>query len=218
MKHIALALGLALLSPYVCAQKIADQTRLVSEEDRNMNLAIAEARRTLDDFLALAKQPPAGASNFKLKVQVSDEYGVEHFWFSPFRQIEAGFAGVLANDPSVVKSVVAGKVYAFRREQITDWGYELNGKQIGSFTVCALFLTMPKEVVAQYKRDHGFQCDTQPGPQLQRVPTVTVWPSEELYPKALYSLGIQGVVELLATLGSDGMPSEVSVVVSSRSK
>lgn len=114
-----------------------------------MNLAIAEAKRTLDDFLALSKKPPAGATNFKLKVMLSDDSGVEHFWFIPFKEIKGGFAGVLANAPSVIKSVTAGKVYAFKREQITDWGYELNGKQIGSFTVCALFKTMPKEDVAR---------------------------------------------------------------------
>lgn len=150
-----------LLASYPCAatDKISDRTVKVSEQDKNMNLAIAEAKRTLDDFLALSKKPPDGASNFKLKVMLSDEGGVEHLWFIPFKEIKDGFAGVLANDPQVVGSVVAGKTYAFKREQITDWGYELNGKQIGSFTVCALFKTMPKAEVARYKKDHGFVCE-----------------------------------------------------------
>jgi hypothetical protein len=65
---------------------------------------------------------------------------------------QGGFAGVLANDPSVIKSVSAGKVYAFKREQISDWGYQQDGKQFGSFTVCAMFKTMPADDVARYKR------------------------------------------------------------------
>jgi len=46
-----------------------------------------------------------------------------------------------------------------KREQISDWGYVLNGKQIGSYTVCVLFKTMPEKDVARYKRDHGFSCE-----------------------------------------------------------
>lgn len=159
MRKIVFAVVLAATNLCAANDKIDDRTIKVSEQDRNMNLAIAEARRTLDDFLVLSKKPPEGASNFKLKVMLSDEMGVEHFWFIPFKEIKEGFAGVLANDPQVIKSVVAGKVYAFKREQITDWGYELNGKQIGSFTVCALFKTMPKAEVARYKKDHGFVCE-----------------------------------------------------------
>nr|WP_315468496.1 DUF2314 domain-containing protein [uncultured Undibacterium sp.] len=159
MKKIIFTTILIISNPCAATDKIDDRTVKVSEQDKNMNLAIAEARRTLDGFLALSKKPPEGASNFKLKVMVSDEGGVEHFWFIPFKEIKDGFAGVLANDPQVIKSVVAGKVYAFKREQITDWGYELNGKQIGSYTVCALFKSMPKADVVRYKKDHGFVCE-----------------------------------------------------------
>ena len=158
MKKYLFGLVLLASSNCVLAEKIADQVKSVSQDDTNMNLAIAQARKTLDDFLVLSKKPPKGASNFRLKVKLSDENGVEHFWFLPFKEIEGGFAGVLANDPEVIKSVVAGNVYAFKREQITDWGYELNGKQIGSFTVCVLFKTMTKDEVKRYKQDYGYDC------------------------------------------------------------
>jgi len=156
--RVGLALVLALSSIGASAEKIDDKVQMVRERDKIMNAAIAEARRTLDDFLALSKKPPAGATHFKLKVQLSDENGVEHMWFVPFKEIEGGYAGVLANEPYVVKSVTLGKVYAFKREQISDWGYQQDGKQIGSFTVCALFKTMPADDVARYKKDHGFVC------------------------------------------------------------
>lgn len=159
MTKCLLAVLLATASLGVAAQKIGDKVQYVSNEQEDIKLAIAEARRTLDDFLAVWKKPPKGASDFKLKVMLSDQNGVEHFWFTPFKQEKGGgFSGVLANQPSIVTSVTAGKTYAFKREQITDWGYELNGKQIGSYTVCALFKTMPPEDVARYKKDHGFVC------------------------------------------------------------
>lgn len=161
MKTLALvgvaALGAAAPALFA-AERVADRMQIVSEGDRDMNAAIAEARRTLDDFLALARKPPAGASGFKLKVMLSDAHGVEHFWFTPFKETRDGFAGVLANTPEMVKSYTEGKVYAFKRDQISDWGYELNGKQVGSYTVCVLFKSMPKDDVARFKRDYGFVC------------------------------------------------------------
>lgn len=158
MKRV-LFLPILSLSLHVFAEgKIDDQVRFVSEQDRAMNTAIAEARSSLDEFFATAKSPPEGAEGFKLKVMVSDESGVEHLWFSPFKEIDGGYAGVLVNEPTVIESMKYGEVYAFKTSQITDWGYVLNGKQIGSYTVCVLFKTMEKSVVEQYKRDHGFVC------------------------------------------------------------
>lgn len=139
--------------------KIADQAQMVSIQDKNMAVAIEKARSTLDSFLALSRNPPSGATGFKLKVMMADDNGVEHFWMSPFKEVNSGFAGILMNEPKVVKSVEWGKAYAFKREQISDWGYESDGKQMGSFTVCALFKAMPKDDVARYKKDYGFTCE-----------------------------------------------------------
>ena len=140
--------------------KIDNQVLYVSGEDRDMSQAIEQAQSTLDDFLAKAKNPPLGSSHFKLKVRLSDGNGVEHLWFIPFKEIDGGYKGALANEPEVVTSAIAGNIYVFKREQITDWGYELDGKQIGSFTVCVLFKSMDKEVVEKYKKDHGFDCQS----------------------------------------------------------
>lgn len=156
-------LAIACLVASIAAQaeenKVGDQVYMAAASDKAMNTAIAHARETLDQFLAIAKDPPPGASDFKLKVMVSDTKGVEHLWFRPFKEIKGGFAGVLADDPEVIQSMESGKVYGFRREQITDWGYTQNGKQKGSFTVCVLFQSMNKVTVERYKHDYGFECD-----------------------------------------------------------
>lgn len=165
MKRMRLAKKLGFVALLVlpavlfAAEPIGDQTRYIGDTDRDMNAAIAEARRTLDQFLAVARNPPAGATGFKLKVMLSDANGTEHFWFTPFKETRDGFSGVLANTPDKVKSFTEGKVYAFKRGQISDWGYQLNGKQIGSYTVCVLFKTMPRDEVARYKHDYGFVCE-----------------------------------------------------------
>lgn len=140
-------------------EKIGDQTRDVSKHDAAINAAIAQAQATLGDFLLVAKSPPAGSGDFKIKVRLSDGSSVEHLWFTPFKEVEGGFVGVLANEPDLIRGVQVGTPYKIYREQITDWGYVQDGKQKGSFTVCAMFQTMEKEVVAQYQRDHGFECN-----------------------------------------------------------
>ena len=160
MKRALFVMLLALPLPGFSENKIDDQVRYVDEQDSAMNSAIAEARSTLEGFFSIAENPPEGADGFKLKVMVSDGFGVEHLWFSPFRKIEGGYAGVLVNEPNLIRSMKYGEVYAFRESQITDWGYVLNGKQIGSYTVCVLFDTMDASTVEQYKRDHGFTCDS----------------------------------------------------------
>ncbi|MGY0216451.1 YegJ family protein [Endozoicomonadaceae bacterium StTr2] len=160
MKH-AVFLLLGLLSLAVTAEdKIDDQVVMIHEQDQAMNQAIQTARSQLDRFFEIAANPPAGAERFKLKVMVADENGVEHLWFSPFREIEGGYAGILVNQPGTIRTMEYGEIYAFRYDQITDWGYVLDGKQIGSFTVCAIFKTMDQATVDRYKQDHGFVCDS----------------------------------------------------------
>jgi len=127
-------------------------------QDAAIAAAVREAQRTLDDFLQLAAAPPAGTQGFRVQVMVEDEHGIETFWITHFRVLDQGFVGEVANEPRVVKSVTWGQQLRFSREQITDWGYLRNGRQVGSFTVCALFKQMPAEQAAYYREEHGFDC------------------------------------------------------------
>ena len=144
--------------PAASEQRIGDQVVQVPNEDRDMNAAIAKARATLDVFLATARKPPKGASDFKLKVRFTDAHGSEHMWVTPFRQVGQRFEGQLSNTPEVVRNVQGGQTVRFGRADISDWGYSQNGRQIGSYTVCAMFKSMPAEQVRRYKQDHGFVC------------------------------------------------------------
>ncbi len=130
----------------------------VPNEDKAMSQAIAKAQASLDDFFQLWKKPPSGTSGFKLKVRVVDGELREHFWVKPFRVTANGFEGVLANEPRLVKNVRGGQQIPFTRSDISDWGYVRDGKQVGSFTVCAMFKHAPKEQVEYYKQHYGFDC------------------------------------------------------------
>jgi uncharacterized protein YegJ (DUF2314 family) len=158
IRGLVAALLIAILPAACWPAPQDDGTVLIRTEDDEMNAAIAKAAATLDDFLKIAANPPAGASGFKLKVRFHDGQAVEHMWVMPFRQTGRGFVGVLANEPELVKNVANGQRVEFTRADVSDWGYVLNGRQKGSFTICVMFKHMPAEEVAPYRRDNGFDC------------------------------------------------------------
>jgi len=130
----------------------------VARDDPDMAAAIAQARASLDEFLSLSDAPPAGTTSYKLKVEVNDGDASEHFWIIPFHKTASGFVGTLSNEPQVVHNVVAGQELEFTRDEISDWGYTKNGRQVGSFTVCVLFKTISKEEADYYRENYGFDC------------------------------------------------------------
>ncbi|HEX8610921.1 MAG TPA: DUF2314 domain-containing protein [Telluria sp.] len=154
---LSAVLALLLLTATANAQT-GDRVVMARDESPVMAEAIGKAQGSLDTFLATYAKPPKGADMFRLKVKITDDHGSEHMWVMPFKQTPTGFTGTIANDPEIVESVENGEEITFKRADISDWGYVLNGKQKGSFTVCALFKTMPAKVVKQYREQHGFEC------------------------------------------------------------
>jgi uncharacterized protein YegJ (DUF2314 family) len=156
----ALLIVILLLPMLAVAQGKRDPNEIfiVETGDPEMDAAIRRARLSLDEFLKTAAAPPPATSGFKLKVAVRDNRNTEHFWVTPFRVTESGFEGILANEPRLVHTVKHGQTYRFTRADITDWGYEHSGRQIGSFTVCVVLGRVPKEQAEFYRREHGFDC------------------------------------------------------------
>ncbi|WP_348626854.1 MULTISPECIES: DUF2314 domain-containing protein [unclassified Mesorhizobium] len=135
-----------------------DKTVMVAPDDAEMAAAIAKARSSLDDFLALSDAPPPGTGRFKLKVMVVDGHATEHFWVIPFKRTATGFVGILANEPKLVRNVVFGQNIEFSKDDISDWGYTRDGHQVGSFTVCVMFKKMSKEEADYMRTQYGFDC------------------------------------------------------------
>ncbi len=148
-----------------CAQeRVEEQPGNATEKaflgitDPEMLGAIAKARASLDQFLALADDPEPGMSVFKMKVVIRDGEDIEFFWVTPFRRAEDGFEGVLANEPDFVRNVRLGETIRFTRDDVTDWGYVRNGRQMGSFTSCVLFKYLQPQLVDYLRRTNGFDC------------------------------------------------------------
>ena len=126
--------------------------------DPEMLGAIAQARASLDQFLALADNPEPGMSVFKMKVVIRDGENREFFWVTPFKRAENGFEGVLANTPDIVRNVRLGETIRFSRDDVTDWGSVRNGRQVGSVTSCILFKYLEPQLVDYLRRTNGFDC------------------------------------------------------------
>lgn len=159
MPRATLIASLALaMTAFNAGARDVDEVVTSDRQNPTVSAAVRQAQAGLSEFLALAAKPPANTRDFKVQVMVEDSNGIETFWIIHFRPIDRGFIGEVANEPRIVKSVSWGQQLRFNREQITDWGYLKNDRQVGSFTVCALFKEMPAEQVEYYRREHGFDC------------------------------------------------------------
>lgn len=130
----------------------------IASQDAEMEEAIAQARATFDGFLKTHAKPPKGAEDFKIKVKFSEAGNNEHIWVTPFVVTPKGFQGTLAGEPRYISYLDNGQDVSFTRADVSDWGYTLNGKQKGSYTVCVMFKHMPAADANRYRRDYGFEC------------------------------------------------------------
>lgn len=86
-------------APAVWAQGVAegpDDVTAVRKDDAAMRAAIAQARRTLPQFLAALAKAPAGAEGFTFKYPLG---GWEHIWVDHVARRGDTLTGRLANDP-----------------------------------------------------------------------------------------------------------------------
>ncbi len=107
----------------------------VHETDAEMNNAMLAANNSLSTFIKRFNNPQEGDSNFALKVMVSDDYGVEHFWVTDITIKEKQFQGYISNEPRTVKAVTNGQKVTFYSDIVTDWSYDHKGVKQGAFTL-----------------------------------------------------------------------------------
>lgn len=124
----------------------------------DMIAAIDQARDTLDSFFAAAAAHAPGTQDYKLKIAVQEGELTEHLWVSSFIPVDGGFEGTLVSEPEVLKQRKFGQRIRFVRDDVADWSYRKDGHQVGSYTMCAAFKTMPKADVEFYRNNSGFDC------------------------------------------------------------
>ena len=130
--------------------------------DPAMELAFRKARASLDQFLEIARVPPAHLRGFALKVGITEDPDlVEYFWINDFSQTGDSFSGRINNRPLLVKRVRSGRVHEFQRTDIVDWTYiDTETRTIhGNFTACAQLVRKPSDVASELRQKFGLLCD-----------------------------------------------------------
>jgi len=129
-----------------------DKTIGVSGDDAEMNAAIAKARDSLPDFWQVYEKREQGESGFSLKVKITDNGKIEHFWVADVERKDGKITGTISNDPDIVHNVKLGDKITVNEPDISDWLYLRNGKMVGNYTLRALFKEMSKSEVEKYKQ------------------------------------------------------------------
>jgi uncharacterized protein YegJ (DUF2314 family) len=127
-----------------------DQVISVASDDAEMNAAIEKARAGLAEFWSALDKPPSGVKDFALKVAISGNGAVEHFWLTEITRKDGKLSGTINNEPESVSTVKLGQRYEFGEAQISDWLYKRNGKMVGNETMRPLLKRMTADEAAPY--------------------------------------------------------------------
>jgi len=123
----------------------SDPVIKVETGNKTMAAARAQAKETLPKFWKAKSETMSGKSAFSLKVAITDDNGIEHFWVGEISRLGDRFEGRIDNEPDTVKSVSFNQRYEFGADQISDWMYKQNGKIYGGYSIRVLAEMAPEE-------------------------------------------------------------------------
>lgn len=125
----------------------------VEADDAKMNAAKAEAQATVGQWLKVVDNPPPGTRYIAFKFPLE---GWEHIWVGNVRRDGDDLVGTLDNDPHA-EGWALGDAVRVPISDISDWTYvDASGYTHGHRTTRVLFDSLPPEVVAQLKKQFGW--------------------------------------------------------------
>jgi uncharacterized protein YegJ (DUF2314 family) len=136
-----------------------DELVILAMNDPVMTAAIHRARKTLPQFLALARNPRPTMAGFAVKIAILADNGAEFFWIHPFAHVEERFIGQINNTPRSVMNLKMGNTVAFVRNEIVDWMYMDAGTMKGNYSARAILKSAPPKDRKAFKRRFGLDFD-----------------------------------------------------------
>jgi uncharacterized protein YegJ (DUF2314 family) len=135
------------------AEERAENVKEVEAADPEMNAAIAEAQRTLPDFIAIVRNPPAGITAITFKFPLG---GTEHIWVSDVKIYGDTFTGRLANVP-LKPEHHQGDAVRVPFKDVSDWAYlSASGVMQGHRTTRVLLGRIDPEQAKQIRTYFGW--------------------------------------------------------------
>ncbi len=121
----------------------------VRADDPALIAARARARSEIDAVMARHARAPL--HELSVKAPITDGVRVEQVWLAGVRYEDGVFIGTIDNDPERVKTRRAGEVVRVKKEDISDFMYEEDGKIRGNYTLRALLDRLPPEEAERYR-------------------------------------------------------------------
>ncbi len=129
-----------------------DPVAMIPDGDREMETAVAEARRTLPLFWSMYETDREMRAAAKLKVGFpTPGGGREHMWLHDIRRTNGVITGVLENIPDAPMSIRKGDTVTIDAVEISDWGYARGGRLYGNFTTRAMLKYLDPGIVEQLR-------------------------------------------------------------------
>jgi uncharacterized protein YegJ (DUF2314 family) len=120
MKKIIVLIAL-FISVFAVAQR-KDKLILVDKGDPVMELAFAEAKQTLDEFISRATEKRSENETYGAYIKVVEGEAVEYLWISDFQKYDdTYFMGVLITKPALISQFKEGATVGVLKEDIYDW-------------------------------------------------------------------------------------------------
>jgi uncharacterized protein YegJ (DUF2314 family) len=131
-----------------------DDVISVADEDKRMNMAIENAKKTLPEFDKALQEKNKKTFDFYLKATFNNE----HLWFSDITMENGTYQGMLANDPEseVNKKMKLGDIQQITQDMISDWQYSTADTIFGSYTTRVLREMMTKTERDDFDEQTGF--------------------------------------------------------------
>jgi uncharacterized protein YegJ (DUF2314 family) len=136
-----------------------DELVILAMNDPVMAAAIHHARKSLPQFLALARHPRPTITSFSVKIALLANNGVEFFWIHPFAHVDERFIGQINNTLRSDMTLKRGDTVSFARNEIVDWMYMDGGAMKGNFSARAILKSARPKDRQAFMRRFGLDLD-----------------------------------------------------------
>jgi uncharacterized protein YegJ (DUF2314 family) len=124
-----------------------------------MQLAVKEARKTVEKFITALQNPAPGQQDFEVKKPFIQGKEVEHIWLSDVQFIGKRFQGKIDNRPQKIAGLKIGQLVTVSPRDISDWLYVDNGKLIGGYTVRVHYNELSPQQKQEFDREANFKIE-----------------------------------------------------------
>jgi uncharacterized protein YegJ (DUF2314 family) len=121
--------------------------------------AVAEARRTVPEFLSTLQSPAPGQRAFAVKIALVEDGAHEHIWLGDLRYDGKLIHGSVSNEPVDVKGMKSNDRAVVAPSAIADWMFVENGQLVGGYTIRLQYARASLEEKARLKAQSPFRVE-----------------------------------------------------------